>query len=166
MNLEQFFGLGMDRTIEPLRQRPSRGVSVNLGIGNKPMPDGVISIGLPDWDAERDPLPFEDGAVGEIWALHFLEHIDNVVELLGECHRVLAPGGVMNIVVPYGACHLWMQDLGHRRMFNEDTWKTTFANKYYRDKELAGGWRWRVGTNVIMAVKGQNLALLTQLVRE
>lgn len=154
----------MDREIK----RPATalgGKVINLGIGSKQMPSYVESIGLPHWDAECEPLPYPDGTVGTIWALHFLEHIQNVLYVLRECHRVLQGGGVMNIVVPYGACHMYVHDLTHKHMFNEDTWRQTFANLYYNDKDIAGGWNWDVGTNVIMGVKGENLALLTQLVR-
>lgn len=165
MDLIEFFRIGMDRDIRWPRGFTSRGQCINLGIGTKVLPERVVSIGLPNWNAETDPLPFSDGTVSEIWALHFLEHIENVLGVLRECHRVLNPGGVMNIVVPYGACHMYVHDLTHRHMFNEDTWRQTFKNAYYQDKEIEGGWQWEVGTNVIMGVKGENLALLTQLLK-
>ena len=167
-SLIDFFRIGMDRRIEPV-QYPTNEVMalahINLGIGKKPMPGGVVSIGLPDWNAETDPIPYRDGHVATIWALHFLEHVENVLGVLKECHRVLAPGGVMNIVVPYGACHMYVHDLTHKHMFNEDTWRQTFGNTYYGDKEIEGGWQWVVNTNVIMGVKGENLALMTQLLK-
>jgi len=172
VDLIEFFKIGMARRIVP-PVFPSMTVfakhRVNLGIGTKKMPGGVKSIGLPHWNAERDAIPYQDESVCEIWALHFLEHIENVMGVLRECHRVLTPGGVMNIVVPYGACHMYVHDLTHKHMFNEDTWRQTFKNTYYSDKNLSdeenNGWRFEIGTNVIMGVKGENLALVTQLLR-
>lgn len=168
MDLIEFFMIGMDRKIEKLCESGNRIFAqsrLNLGIGTKQMPPGVVSIGLPDWDAEIDMIPRADSSVCEIWALHFLEHIENVMFVLQECHRVLAPGGVMNIVVPYGACHMYVHDLTHKHMFNEDTWRQTFKNEFYNDKNIKGGWKWDIGTNVIMGVKGENLALCTQLLK-
>jgi SAM-dependent methyltransferase len=168
MDLIEFFRIGMDRDI-PQPRYPRNDVfalhRINLGIGEKVMPGGVVSIGLPEWNAEFDPIPYEDNTVCEVWALHFLEHVKDVLGVLRECHRVLAPGGIMNIVVPYGACHMYVHDLTHVHMFNEDTWRQTFKNQYYQDKEIPGGWRFNIGTNVIMGVKGENLALCTQLIR-
>jgi predicted SAM-dependent methyltransferase len=136
---------------------------LNLGIGHKDMGE-IPSIGLPYWNAEQDMIPRKGGSVGTIWALHFLEHIQNVMWVLRECQRVLQPGGLLNIVVPYGACHMYVHDLTHKHMFNEDTWRQTFRNAYYDDKGT--DWLFDVGANFIMAVKGENLALFTQLIKK
>lgn len=47
-------------------------------------------------------LPFADGSFDAVYHSHVLEHLkpDQGVRLLGECYRVLAPGGVLRIVVP------------------------------------------------------------------
>lgn len=165
MDLVEFFRIGMDRVVGPLHDPPKDGYRINLGIAPKKMPEGVHSIGLPDWNAEYEPIPYDDRSVAEIWALHFLEHIDNIFFLLAECHRVLRPGGTFNITVPYGTCHMAMQDLGHRHYFNESTWDHAFDNPYYDQHGTANDWLWIVTTNVIMGVKGENLALMTQIVK-
>ena len=50
----------------------------------------------------RKPLPFADGSIAVIYSSHLLEHLhlDEANRLLAECHRVLAPEGVLRIVVP------------------------------------------------------------------
>jgi predicted SAM-dependent methyltransferase len=67
----------------------------------------------------REPLPFSDNTIAEIYTEHFFEHLDypNVLDSMGwdletdnnrsealefvrECRRVLVPGGVLDIVVP------------------------------------------------------------------
>lgn len=161
MNLQDVFKIGMDRRVPVWENHIEP--QLNLGIGHKSMGD-VPSIGLPDWNAERDEIPRDRNSVGTIWALHFLEHIDNVLGVLKECERTLKPGGLLNIVVPYGACHMYVHDLTHKHMFNEDTWRQTFNNAYYDDKGT--DWLFDIGANFIMAVKGENLALFTQLIKK
>jgi predicted SAM-dependent methyltransferase len=52
-------------------------------------------------DATRR-LPFEDDAFDYVFSEHMIEHFDfpRGQELLRECHRVLAPGGVVRIATP------------------------------------------------------------------
>jgi predicted SAM-dependent methyltransferase len=102
---------------------PADGFRLNLASGHQPKP-GWINVDLfaPAADLRLDlrrPLPFPDDSVAYIYAEHFFEHLDypNVVESMGwnlegpgivsealqflrECHRVLVPGGVLDLVVP------------------------------------------------------------------
>jgi len=67
---------------------------VNVDLFN---PSADIALDL------REPFPFEDGSVAEIYSEHVLGHFDYPIDarhLLGECLRVLEPGGVFNIGVP------------------------------------------------------------------
>ena len=47
-------------------------------------------------------FPFADGSVAAIYSSHVFEHlhVDVAEAALAECHRVLAPGGVVRVVVP------------------------------------------------------------------
>lgn len=47
-------------------------------------------------------LPFEEGKFSHIYSEHFFEHLflDESIELLKECYRVLSPRGFVRIVVP------------------------------------------------------------------
>jgi SAM-dependent methyltransferase len=47
-------------------------------------------------------LSFEDNSVAVIYGAHVLEHLylEDAQRLLGECKRVLRPGGVLRLVVP------------------------------------------------------------------
>ncbi|MGH9194216.1 MAG: class I SAM-dependent methyltransferase [Acidimicrobiia bacterium] len=87
------------RTAEPLR--------VELGGGPFPS-DGYVHVDT-DWRARhleyRAPvwrLPFGDGTVEEILAIHVLEHVHpgRLADTLREWRRVLRPGGVARIHVP------------------------------------------------------------------
>jgi SAM-dependent methyltransferase len=48
------------------------------------------------------PLPFKENSVAVIYGAHVLEHLylADAQRLLGECKRVLRPGGVIRLVVP------------------------------------------------------------------
>lgn len=49
---------------------------------------------------EEDELPLEDNSVTRILAVHALEHTDNIGGMIGECWRVLEPGGRLLCIVP------------------------------------------------------------------
>ena len=53
------------------------------------------------WDITSG-LPFEDNSLDVVYHSHVLEHLrpDDGERLLEECYRVLAPGGVLRVVVP------------------------------------------------------------------
>lgn len=160
------FELGMDRKLIPVshRRMTPPGHRINLGGGTKPMPEGVVNCGYDEgYNADRDLLPYDYDTVQEIYALHFLEHVADVNALLSDCQRVLAVGGTMHIVVPYGTCHMAVQDLDHKHFFNEDSWRHTFSNPYYNP--LGEDWRLSINYNFIMGIKGENLALCTQLIK-
>jgi predicted SAM-dependent methyltransferase len=50
----------------------------------------------------RETLPLPAGICEVVYHSHVLEHFDpaEAVRFLAECHRVLAPGGVLRVVVP------------------------------------------------------------------
>ncbi|PZW03898.1 Methyltransferase domain-containing protein [Micromonospora phaseoli] len=47
-------------------------------------------------------LPYPTGTVAAIYSSHMLEHIyfDQALALLGECHRVLQPDGILRVALP------------------------------------------------------------------
>ena len=70
-------------------------------------PTGWIRIDWADADyninlVESPKLPFGDRSKSLIYSAHLIEHLqdDSLVELLGECHRVLRPGGRIRLECP------------------------------------------------------------------
>ena len=103
------------RTADPL-------LRLNLGSGDLPK-EGWINVDLFGSVADlrldlRRPLPFADHSTSYIYTEHFFEHLEypNVTKSMGwdlecdgpsealqflrECKRVLAPGGILDVVVP------------------------------------------------------------------
>ena len=158
------FEMVADRSVPEWRMPPPADSHpiLNLGAGNKRIL-GAISLDLPEWDADAQPIPYPDGGVKAIYAIHFLEHVRDPRALLRECQRVLIPGGLLNVGLPHGRSDSAYNDLDHKSNWGEDTWKTTFDNPYY-DKEH-DGWKFEIGFNLVMAVAYRNLMVVTQLIR-
>lgn len=80
---------------------------LNLGCGGHFHPDWVNADIAPH-DSRvlqhdlQSRLPFEDSSFAAVYHSHVLEHIpkSQAAAFLNECHRVLAPGGVLRVVVP------------------------------------------------------------------
>ena len=115
------------------RFRGRHGLLVQLGSGSYIQP-GWINIDCYPYSTVdligdlNDPLPFDTASVKAIFTEHFLEHLPykEACRLLSECHRVLAPGGRLRIVVPdgekilkaYAAGDRWLLDIA-----NSEEWR-------------------------------------------
>lgn len=81
----------------------------------------------------REKLPLPDGCAQMIYCEHFLEHLDYPEEasrLLGECKRLLAPGGRLSIVVPdiEYAIHIYTHHHEDFRSWLETEFHTAWQN--------------------------------------
>ena len=94
------------RAVQDLRARHN--VLANIGCGPYPLA-GFVNIDLRRfsrdvvvWDCRRS-LPFATASCRGIRIEHFVEHVDprdELPSLLRDCHRALAVGGVLRIIVP------------------------------------------------------------------
>lgn len=158
--LVDLFNLGMLRNFPDILP-DKNGIVLNLGPGNKHI-DGAIELEWPQWNAEKDKIPFDDNTVDMIHCYHFLEHIKNVHFVLNEINRVLKPGCHINIVVPYYNTLLQIRDLDHKTAFTEQTWNVLYDDSYYVKNKLN---KMHIHFNMIMGEKQEYLALITQLVK-
>jgi SAM-dependent methyltransferase len=62
---------------------------------------GAVDPDIVRWDL-RKGIPFPESSLDVVYHSHFLEHLTqkNAIAFLGECRRVLKPGGVLRIAVP------------------------------------------------------------------
>lgn len=79
---------------------------LDIGCGRNKLPGavGLDQIPLPGVDIVSDlseRLPFGDSEFEVVHSNQVLEHVPNMIGLIGEIHRVLKPGGLMFARVPY-----------------------------------------------------------------
>lgn len=163
--IQSLFALGMKRALPDLF--PVVGPkTLELGPGNSPVSLHSHKLDWPDWDGEVESLPFAAGTFSNIVAFHFFEHFPGkrVIALLRECERVLAQGGVLTTVVPHRLGAMSIEDLDHKSIWGEDTWRVLFHNdRYTKNRETP--WAFRVHFNLITGVNERNLAIISQLVK-
>ncbi len=121
--------LGYQLRIRKIRKQ--KNLMINLGSGGKGK-HGWINTDMASHTADdglaldiRKKLPFSDESARYIMVEHVIEHLDvfdDVPALLRECYRVLAPGGVLRLVVPDCERYCAAYALGTRSSFLELGW--------------------------------------------
>lgn len=102
-------------------------LALDLGCGNRKLPGatGIDSLSLPAVDIVHDldvfPWPLADASYDLVFANHYLEHADNLVRVMEEIHRILAPGGRLVVQVPYFRSLDAVTDPTHRHFFTSMT---------------------------------------------
>jgi SAM-dependent methyltransferase len=97
---------------------------LNLGCGRKYLADAVnvdvTADSKPDvvHDLNRTPWPFPDGRFTEVVANDVIEHLDDVMTIFEEIHRVCANGAVVRIAVPHFSSGNAYSDPTHRNFFS------------------------------------------------
>lgn len=97
---------------------------LHLGCGRKHL-DGYVNVdgrATPAADVILDlegPWPWTQGSVDEIVAHHLLEHFHDLPAFMDKAHRVLRPGGVMDVRVPHHRHRNADTDPTHVRRFTE-----------------------------------------------
>lgn len=100
-----------------------RGLRLNLGCGRRPRSGyyGVDHLEMPGVDMVADlnrPLSaLPDNSVDEIFTRHTLEHVAEFLPLMAELHRVVRPGGRIEISVPHFSNPYGYSDPTHVRFF-------------------------------------------------
>lgn len=100
---------------------------LNLGCGSRIIPDAVnLDISpVPGADVVHDldvaPWPFPSDTFSMVEAKDVFEHVINPVLFMTECHRVLSPGGFLQLRTPYWRSMDAFTDPTHRRFPTEYT---------------------------------------------
>ena len=63
-------------------------------------PDKNLEVDADMFHDLNSGIPFPSNTIEEICASHFMEHVANIYFMLDECHRVLQPKGILEIIVP------------------------------------------------------------------
>jgi SAM-dependent methyltransferase len=73
-------------------------------------------------DLDVAPWPWDDDSAEQIAAVDIFEHVNNPITFMTECHRVLAPGGLLKIVTTYYQSPAsYHTDPTHKRASTEHT---------------------------------------------
>jgi SAM-dependent methyltransferase len=97
---------------------------LNLGAGRKRRSDALnvdlVADTNPElvWDLNRLPWPLPSNHFREILAYDVIEHLDNLIPVIEEIHRVCAPGAVVRITLPHFSCANAFTDPTHRHYFS------------------------------------------------
>jgi SAM-dependent methyltransferase len=100
-----------------------RPLRLNLGSGGKPMAGyyNVDLLELPGVDVvanlNESLTAFPDNCVEAVSSRHTLEHVDRLLELLAELHRVTRPEARLEITVPHFSNPYGYSDPTHVRFF-------------------------------------------------
>lgn len=114
-------------------------------------------VGLPGVDLVHDlnriPYPFEDNHFDEVHATHVIEHVDSILAVMEEIHRICKPGARVTIITPHYSDSISWQDPTHRWHLNSysfDYFDPDYHTNHYtqarfrivkRTVELASAWK-------------------------
>lgn len=87
-------------------------------------------------DLDIIPWPFEDNSISEVEMYGVLEHLRDTLSVMAELHRIMIPGAIAHIHVPYAGSHWAFMDPTHKSFFTERTLD------YVRD---GYDWNWYTG---------------------
>jgi len=103
-------------------QRPASR-TLDLGCSRYKFP-GAIGVDRQAWpevdvvcDLDHYPWPFPDNTFDRILCRHVLAHLSNVVKAMEEIHRILRPGGRVQIVTPHFSSDNAFVDITSRWFF-------------------------------------------------
>ena len=91
---------------------------INIGAGKRHFPGWINADIIPGpkvdvvFDACK-PWPFEDNSIGMVFGNQMLEHLTDPMAFFKEAHRVLVPGGRLEVTMPYGFSNEAIADPTH-----------------------------------------------------
>lgn len=100
---------------------------LDLGCGKRKRPGstGIDMNARSSADIFHDlnvfPYPLADSSFDEIYLDNVLEHLDNVIAVMEEVHRIVVPDGMVHVIVPYFRSRWAFMDPTHRHFFTVDS---------------------------------------------
>ena len=110
---------------------------IDLGCG-KNKRKGSIGVDL-NKDSHADlihdlnsyPYPFRDSECDYIYLDNTLEHLDDTIKVMEEVYRILKPGGVCKVIVPYFRSRYAFIDPTHKKFFTIDSFIYFDPDNFY-----------------------------------
>jgi len=110
---------------------------LHLGCGTSILKDyvNVDVVALPGvdvvYDLNKTPYPFKSSSFNEVFCRHFLEHVENLINVLEEISRITKNNGTLNIIAPYFSGHGAFNDPQHKSFFTYKTFDYFSEKGYY-----------------------------------
>jgi SAM-dependent methyltransferase len=115
---------------------------LNLGCGEAPIAD-ARNVDITEGkyvdeviDLRKFPWKWGNESIDGIYMLHFLEHLPNVFETIGECHRILKVGGFLYLQIPHSSSVGSLGGIEHYRTFSYGISRFLTNPNWYWDKPL------------------------------
>jgi len=97
---------------------------MELGCGSRKRNTAAIGIDALDYpgvdlvgDVYDVLRKFPDGCVDQVYAYHFIEHVNDLNKLMSELSRVLKPNGLVEFIAPHFSNPYFYSDATHRSFF-------------------------------------------------
>jgi predicted SAM-dependent methyltransferase len=106
-------------------------------------------------DLNQFPWPWKDNSFEEVIAIDILEHLEDFVGAIEELYRILKPGAIVTIRVPYWNHSCAYIDPTHKRGYHEDTFH--FFDKdsiYYKDRDYYSKVTFKIVDEVFLLTPG------------
>jgi len=125
-------------------------MKLNLGCGNtrkeRYIGVDIAKKGTADIVCDLNKaMPFRYNSIEEIYMSHVLEHLDDPVKTMEELYRILAPGGMLKLVLPFPSAAI-AKNMLHRHgfmpndfaMFDRESNKAFLlkTTAYFRTKKI------------------------------
>lgn len=115
---------------------------LHLGCGKKKYPGafgvdaGAHAAADLQWNLDQRPWPLPDDTFSLVYMVSILEHVEDVIGVMEEVHRVGRPGAEVRIYAPFASSHHLWTDPTHRRGFTANSFK------YFDDQFAAGAFEY------------------------
>lgn len=110
---------------------------LNLGCGKTIIPNATNLDILPlkgvniVHDLNEYPLPFKTNRFDKILCWHILEHLENIIKIMEEIHRIGKPNAIIEIKVPYFVSAWAFSDPAHKHYFTLNSFNYFLEEKEY-----------------------------------
>ncbi len=99
-----------------------RVLDMGCGRNKRPGAIGMDRVKLPEVDLVHDlnqtPYPIKDNLFDEVYATHVIEHMDSVLAVMEEIHRICRPHARVTLITPHYTDSISWQDPTHQWHLN------------------------------------------------
>ena len=110
------------RVLESTLTMEKRILDMGCGRNKRPGAIGMDRVKLPEVDLVHNlnqiPYPIKDNFFDEVYATHVIEHMDSVLAVMEEIHRICRPHARVTLITPHYTDSISWQDPTHQWHLN------------------------------------------------